>query len=137
MRKRIFVVVVALAAAGMLLLPQLAGAHVSTTQPRISIAKNPKGTVDPGDRVVISGDIKGKRLCRSGRVVTLFEVTPGRDNRLDTDRSDREGEFRFVLRPNDDMTVYAKIRRLVDRNYNHRHVCRNARSANRTINVSG
>ncbi len=137
-KRPVVVTLVALTTAAALLLPQLvAGAHDSTTEPRINIGKAPNGAVEPGDRVVISGEINGKKFCRRSRVVTLLEVTPGSDRRIDTDQSDREGEFRFVLRPNDDMTVYAKIRRLVDRNYNHRHVCRKARSENQDINVSG
>jgi hypothetical protein len=137
-KRPISLILVALAAVGMLFLQQLgAAAHVSRSQPTINISQNPKGTVGAGDRVVVSGDIRGRTLCRSGRVVTLFEVRAGADQRLDTDRSDGDGEFRFVLRPDDDMTVYAKIKRLVDRAYNHRHVCRRARSENQGINVSG
>jgi len=136
--RRIFTTGVAIVASMALLLPMtVAGAHDFTVRPRISIDKIPNGATDPGERVIVHGDINGKRLCRRDRVVTLFEVQSGSDRRIDTDRSDREGEFRFVLHPDDDMTVYARIGKLVDRSYDHRHVCRKARSERLSINVSG
>jgi hypothetical protein len=128
-----FVVVVTMLAIG--LPAQIAGAHEFRVKPKIKLDKIPNGMTDPGERVVIAGDIKGKRLCRQDRVVTLKVVQPGPNQVLDTDRSDNDGEFRFVLRPQDDLTVFAKIRRLVERSYNHRHVCRRARSELLDINV--
>lgn len=137
MGKRVFGTVAIVAAIGLLLPMTVAVAHDFSVKPRLSLHKVPKGEVDPGDKVVVHGDIKSKKLCRRDRVVTLFEVTPGSDRKIDTDRSDRDGEFGFRLHPDDDMTVYAKIKKLVDRNYNHNHVCRKARSDNLNIRVSG
>jgi hypothetical protein len=135
MRRGLFATVVALLAVFALVSPEIAGAHEFSQKPRVKISKFPKGSVDPGDRVVVAGDIKGKRLCRARRVVSLYEVTPGSDNLLDTDRSDRDGEYRFVLRPDEDMRVYAKIDRLVERRYGHRHRCRRSSSDRLSINV--
>jgi hypothetical protein len=137
MRSRAIVVGIAVLVALWALFPLMGSAHEFKVAPNISIDKLPKGTTDAGDRVLVSGKIKGKRLCKRHRVVSLFQVTPGPDDRLGTDRSDNEGEFRFRLHPDDDMTVYAKIKRLAKINYNHRHICRRARSDSLAINVSG
>lgn len=136
MRRGLITTVVAVSAALALLGPQVASAHDFNQKPRVKISKIPRGAVEPGERVIVAGDIKGKRLCRQQRVVTLYEVSPGADDVLDTDRSDRDGEYRFVLRPDADLTVYAKIDRLVERGYNHRHVCRKSSSDRLSINVT-
>ncbi|MEX2405861.1 MAG: hypothetical protein WD834_00850 [Actinomycetota bacterium] len=133
--RRVAWILVAILVVG-LVVPQIAGAHVSSVQPRVKIAKNPRGATEPGERVVISGDIRSKLVCRRARVVTLITTTPGFEP-IAEDLSNREGEFRFVLRPDNDMTVFAKIRRLVERSNGHRHVCRGATSDDLRINVSG
>jgi hypothetical protein len=135
--KRLLIKAASAAVVITLLLPlAIAGAHDSSVKPRITIGKLPRGVVDSGDRVVVHGDIKGKTLCRQQRVVSLFAVDPGANSLLETDRSDGDGEFRFVLRPRNDMTVYARVGRLADRNYNHRHVCRPRSSERLDINVT-
>lgn len=131
------IALVALIAALALVLPMTASAHDFSVTPRINISKIPKGATAPGERVIVTGKIKSKSLCRRHRAVSLYEVKPGRDDRLATDRSDNEGEFGFRLHPTADLDVYAKIKRLAKRTYNHHHVCRRARSDKLSIDVSG
>jgi hypothetical protein len=113
-----------------------AAAHTFVASPSLSIGKVPAGATSPRERIIIFGKIHSGRLfCRNNRVVRLFRVRPGPDRLLATDRSDREGEYAFALRPRRDRRVYTRIGRLSFTNYPHSHVCRSARSNNQRINV--
>jgi hypothetical protein len=113
-----------------------AAAHNFVASPSLSIGKVPAGATSPGERIIIFGKVRSGRLfCRNDRVVRLFRVRRGPDRLLATDRSDREGEYRFGLRPRRDQRVYTRIGRLSRITYQHSHVCRKARSNNQRINV--
>jgi len=119
------------------ILPGIASAHDFRVKPKVNLQLLPDNPVDDGQRVALAGKIKGKNFCANRRQVELFRRDGGRDTLLDTDRSDGDGEFRFRVAANSDMVVYAKVGRLTDRNYNHRHVCRRSKSEAVTINVAG
>lgn len=113
-----------------------AGAHTFVSQPKVTINKSPTGAVDPGDRVLIFGKVKGRNLCTDRREVTLFRVRPGADERVGTDRTDNEGEYRFAIRPQSDGTFYVRLRGLRQTSYGHSHRCRGDRSPSVSVNVS-
>lgn len=133
MRKYVVAVVAVLALA----FAAVAAAHVWTASPRLTIGKVPSGTIDRGDRVVIFGRIRsGRAFCKRNRVVSLFRVRSGPDRFVRRDITDREGEYRFILRLRRDRAFYTRIGRLVHTSYGHRHVCRSDRSRTIRINVS-
>jgi hypothetical protein len=113
-----------------------AGAHSFVSQPRVTINKSPSGPVDAGDRVVIFGDVKGRSFCTDGRIVTLFRGRPGPDERIGTDRTDNDGEYRFVIRPQSDGSFYVRIGGRRNTSYGHSHRCRGDRSPSIFVNVS-
>jgi hypothetical protein len=113
-----------------------AGAHSFVSQPRVTIDKSPAGPTAPGDRVVIFGDVKGRGFCTDGRQVTLFRSRPGADERVGTDRTDNDGEYRFVIRPQADGSFYVRIGPRRQTSYGHSHRCRGDRSPSVFINVS-
>jgi hypothetical protein len=113
-----------------------AGAHTFVSEPRVTINKSPSGATDAGDRVLIFGDVKGRTLCRANREVTLFRSRPGADEQVGTDRTDREGEYRFAIRPQADGSFYVRLRGLRDTSYGHSHRCKGDRSPSVFVNVS-
>lgn len=132
MRKSLIVIATAIG----LVLAAVAGAHVFVSSPQLSIAKVPSGSIAPGARIIVYGRIHSSRsFCKRDRRVRLFRVSPGPDRFLGSDRTDNEGEYRFVRRPRRDQTVYTRIGRLVVSSYGHRHACRADRSRNLRINV--
>jgi hypothetical protein len=134
--RRLVGIVVGVALIGGMSLTGIALAHTSSASPDLTIGHSPGGAVDPGDKVVVFGAVRGKALCKQRVQVTLFRVEPGRNARLGTDRTDNDGEYRFVLHPQSDQTVYTKIGKLVETSYGHSHTCRKARSENESINVT-
>lgn len=113
-----------------------AAAHVFESQPRLTIRRDPTGTVSPGDRVLVFGRVRsGRDICKVGRRVVLFEKIAGPDRRIGTDETDAEGEYRFVLHPRRDFTVYVRVPRFFESSYGHSHECLRARSANLAIDV--
>jgi hypothetical protein len=111
-------------------------AHNFSASPVLRIAKVPRGATDPGARVVIFGRILSSRsFCKSNRIVSLYRVRPGPDRLMGRDRTDAEGEYRFVRRPIRDHVVYTRIARRFHSSYGHRHVCSSDRSGSLFINV--
>jgi hypothetical protein len=135
MRRVIGAVVAALLVGGTILVGT-AGAHTFVTQPRVSINKSPAGATAPGDRVLIFGKVKGRNLCTDHRQVTLFRTRSGADESMGTDRTDREGEYRFAIRPHVDGLFYVSIRGLRDTSYGHSHRCRGDRSPSIFVDVN-
>jgi hypothetical protein len=125
MGKRTVAGSVALTAAVALLLPMgVADAHSFDVTPHVEMSKTPSGGTEPGQLVELNGDIDSRALCRQGRTVALIEIRKGADRTIDMDRSNDRGRFAFQLHPQDDLDVYARIRRIEVHTAGHDHVCR-------------
>jgi hypothetical protein len=135
MRRFIGAALVALLVGGTILVGG-AGAHTFVSQPTVGIDKSPAGPTDRGDRVVIFGKVKGRNLCTDGRVVRLVRSPSLSNQPVDTDRTDNEGEYRFVLFPRTDGSFYVRLPGLHDTSYGHSHRCRGDRSPSVIVNVS-
>ena len=99
MRKSLLIVAAAIG----LVLAAIAGAHIFTASPQLTIAKVPEGTTARGAKTIVYGRIVSSRsFCKANRRVRLFRVRPGLDRFLGSDLTDREGEYRFVRRPRRD-----------------------------------
>jgi hypothetical protein len=133
--KKLLVIV---ASASALAFASVAVAHTFFATPSLTIHKAPFGATSPGARVVVHGRIiSGRSFCKANRVVRLFRVRPGPNRLLATDRSDSEGEYRFIRHPRRDQRVYTRIRARSSTSYGHSHNCAADRSRNRFINVTG
>jgi hypothetical protein len=133
--KKLLVIV---ASASALAFASVAVAHTFFATPSLTIHKAPFGATSPGARVVVHGRIiSGRSFCKANRVVRLFRVRPGPNRLLATDRSDSEGEYRFIRHPRRDQRVYTRIRARSFNTYGHSHNCAADRSRNRFINVTG
>jgi hypothetical protein len=133
--KKLLVIV---ASASALAFASVAVAHTFFATPSLTIHKAPFGATSPGARVVVHGRIiSGRSFCKANRVVRLFRVRPGPNRLLATDRSDSEGEYRFIRHPRRDQRVYTRIRARSSSSYGHSHNCAADRSRNRFINVTG
>ena len=120
-----------------LALAAIAGAHVFSAAPSLSIGKVPAGATSPGARIIVFGKVhSGRTFCREDRVVRLFRVRPGADRLLATDLTDREGEYSFQRRPGGDQRVYTRVGSRMETSYGHSHQCAADRSRNLFINVS-
>lgn len=135
MRRIVGAALVALLAGGTIF-TGTAGAHSFVSEPRVTINKSPAGPVDSGDRVVIFGDVKGRSFCTDGRRVTLFRSRPGANENIGSDRTDNDGEYRFVIRPQADGSFYVRIGPRRQTSYAHSHRCRRDRSPSVFVNVS-
>lgn len=127
---------------GILLLTTLgiggAVAHTFASNTSLTINKLPTGATRPGARVIIYGRLRSFRAtCRANKLVKLIRVRPGPDLVLARDRTDNEGEYRFVRRPSRDQTVYTRFPGTFRSSYGHSHVCRGDRSANVFVNIRG
>jgi hypothetical protein len=113
-----------------------ASAHVIDARTQLTIDRVPGGKVDPGKRVVVFGKLRSSAtVCRPRKLIELRERRPGRDPVLDKDRTDAEGEYRFVLRPKRDLVVYARFAGTLTSSYGHRHRCRGDNSRRIRIDV--
>jgi hypothetical protein len=102
-----------------------AGAHVVDARTTVTIARIPAGKIDPGTRVVVYGRLRSAAaVCRQRKVIELHERRRGADPVLARDRTDAEGEYRFVLRPRRDLVVYARFAGSFTSSYGHQHRCR-------------
>jgi hypothetical protein len=111
-------------------------AHTVVSETTLTIRKAPRGATNPGGKVIIFGRLKSARpACRSNKVVRLMKVRPGADKVLAVDRTDLEGDYRFVRHPGGDVTVYTRFSGTVRTSYGHFHRCLGDRSRNRFINV--
>jgi hypothetical protein len=132
--------VAAVLVVGLFLLATVVGgsaiAHVFVAETSLSILKLPRHATDPGAPVVILGKLHSPRpACRSNKVVKLMRRRPGPDKVLARDRTDREGEYRFIRHPRRDQTVYTKFSGTFFSSYLHSHRCLRDRSDTRFINV--
>lgn len=115
-----------------------AQAHVFQANTKVSIGKSPSGVVDPGDRVVVHGQVNSARqACESGKLVQVLERRPGADRVLASDRTDGDGEYRVSIRPREDLVVYASFDGSTQRSYGHSHRCNGDDSRQLRINVRG
>jgi hypothetical protein len=111
-------------------------AHTVVADTTLTIRKAPRGATNPGGKVIIFGRLKSARpACRSNKAVRLMKVRPGIDKVLAVDRTDLEGDYRFVRHPGGDVTVYTRFLGTLNTSYGHSHQCLKDRSRNRFINV--
>jgi len=113
-------------------------AHTYVAETTLTIHKEPRGVTPAGAKLFIFGRLRSARpACRVNEWVKLMRVRPGPDRAIERDRTDSEGNYRFVLHPLADQTVYAKFfgafRSPSD---GHSHRCLSSRSKNQPINVS-
>jgi hypothetical protein len=111
-------------------------AHTFVAETNLTIRKAPRGATNPGGKVIVFGRLKSANpACRSNRSVRLMKVRPGPDKVLAGDRTDLEGDYRFVRHPGGDVTVYTRFMGTFNTSYGHSHKCLKDRSRNRVINV--
>jgi hypothetical protein len=119
-------------------LPIGSSAHTVSSATKISSAKLPRGTLRPGERVIIFGRLTGlDAVCESGRPVQLMRRVPGNDRVLETDMTDTEGEYSFLRRPRGDQRVYVRFVGLQEVIPEHLHTCAASLSKQFDLNVSG
>jgi hypothetical protein len=119
-------------------LPTGSGAHTVSSATKISKAKLPRGTLGPGQRVIVFGRLTGlDPVCESGRPVQLMRRVPGNDRVLQTDMTDTEGEYYFLRRPRGDQRLYVRFVGLQEVIPDHLHSCAASVSAQFDLKVSG
>ena len=112
-------------------------AHTYVAETSLTIHKEPRGVTESGEKVFIFGRLRSARpACRVFEWVKLMRVRPGPDRAMERDRTDSEGNYRFVLHPLIDQTVYAKFFGSFKDPIGHSHRCLSSRSENQSINVS-
>ena len=112
-------------------------AHTFVAETFLSISKAPTAATAPGAKVYVFGRLKSPRpACRSNMWVKLMRIRPGRDLVLESDRTDSDGNYRFVRNPRRDLTVYTKFSGTLDSTPGHFHRCLSSRSRIRFINVA-
>lgn len=124
------------AAVGIALIPGGATAHTFKTG-SLHISKAPAGAVDPGQKVLVLGEVRPGKCQDAGHEVTLYSKQPGPDPALGTDNTDGQGEFKFVLHPTEDHRVYARWDGFTEGGYGHSHKCVADKSNKVPINVIG
>ena len=116
-----------------------AGAAAATffdDSPTIRIDRIPAGTVKPGQRVLIYGRIlSDHRFCRQERKIQLRDVRGKSSHWISNDITDRDGEYRFVIRPKDSMTLFTHIAGLTQENYGGADTCDSATSSDLRVVV--
>jgi hypothetical protein len=111
-------------------------AHTVVAGTSLTIHKAPRGPTNAGAKIVIFGRLRSARpACRSNKLVKLFRVRPGADRLLARDRTDLEGDYRFVRHPRRDQTVYTRFSGTLNSTYPHSHRCVKSRSINKFINT--
>jgi hypothetical protein len=112
-------------------------AHTVVAETSLTIHKAPRGATNAGLKIVIFGRLRSARpACRSNKLVKLFRVRPGPDRLLATDRTDLEGDYRFVRHPRRDQTDYTRFSGTFNTSYGHSHRCVKSRSLNKFININ-
>lgn len=122
---------VALIVALPLSMPGSLSAHEFTASTRLSRFKVPGGgATAPGQPVIIHGRLRSvQEICRFDRVVRLMRVRNNRPDRIiDRTRTNRDGQYMFLRRPNRSQRVYVQFRGLNESGSGHRHVCRPSKS---------
>jgi len=112
-------------------------AHTYVAETSLTIHKEPRGITEAGAKLFIFGRLRSARpACRVNEWVKLMRVRPGPDRAMERDRTDSEGNYRFVLHPLRDQTVYVKFFGSFRNPSGHSHRCLSSRSQNQFINVS-
>jgi hypothetical protein len=112
-------------------------AHTYVAETSLSIHKEPLGPTQAGAKVFIFGRLKSPRTaCRSNRWVKLMRVVPGPDNAMARDKTDGDGNYRFVRHPLRDQTVYVRFFGSFRSSIGHSHRCLSNRSRIRFIDIS-
>jgi len=112
-------------------------AHTYVAETSLTIHKEPRGVTEAGEKIFIFGRLRSARpACRVFEWVKLMKVRPGPDRSMERDRTDSEGNYRFVLHPLSDQVVYVKFFGSFRDPTGHSHRCLSSRSENQIINVS-
>ena len=75
-------------------------AHTYVAETSLTIHKEPRGVTEAGEKIFIFGRLRSARpACRVFEWVKLMRVRPGPDRAMERDRTDSEGNYRFVLHP--------------------------------------
>jgi hypothetical protein len=112
-------------------------AHTYVAETSLTIHKEPRGITDAGEKLFIFGKLRSPRpACRVNEWVKLMRVRPGPDRAIGRDRTGSDGNYRFVLHPVRDLTVYAKFFGSFRNPVGHSHRCLSSRSDNQVINVN-
>jgi hypothetical protein len=115
----------------------VAVAHTYVAETSQSIHKAPHGVTPAGAKLFIFGRLKSPRqACKANEWVKLMAVRLGPDKVLARDRTDRDGNFRFVRHPLVDQVVYTRFIGSFDQSPGHSHRCLSSRSRLQPINVS-
>jgi len=119
-------------------LPTGLSAHTVSSSTKISKAKLPRGTLGPGQRVIVFGRLTAlDAVCEAGRPVQLMRRVPGNDRVLQTDMTDTEGEYYFLRRPRGDQRLYVRFVGVQEVIPEHLHSCAASVSAQFDLKVSG
>jgi hypothetical protein len=114
-------------------------AHTYVADTWVTINKDPRGVTNVGAKVFIYGKLHSPRpMCRSWEWVHLMRVVPGSppDRSIDRDRTNSDGNYRFVRSPQNDLTVYVKFFGSFRTRDGHSHRCLSSRSPSQEINVN-
>ena len=112
-------------------------AHTYVAETSLTIHKEPRGVTEAGTKLFIFGKLRSARpACRANEWVKLMRVRPGPDRAMERDKTNSEGNYRFVLHPLRDQTVYVKFFGSFRDPIGHSHRCLSSRSENQPINVS-
>jgi hypothetical protein len=112
-------------------------AHTYVAETALTIHKEPRGATESGAKLFIFGRLKSARpACKSNKLVNLMRVRPGPDKILDRDRTDIDGNYRFVRHTLRDQTVYARFLGTFRSSVGHSHRCLSSRSRIQFINIS-
>lgn len=114
-----------------------AAAHTYVAETWLTIHKEPRGITNAGAKVYVFGKLHSPRpMCRSWEWVHLMKVLPGPDASLQRVRTNSDGNYRFVRRPQGDLTVYVKFFGSFRPSTGHSHRCLSSRSPSRVLDVT-
>ena len=75
-------------------------AHTYVAETSLTIHKEPRGVTEAGTKLFIFGKLRSARpACRVNEWVKLMKVRPGPDRAMERDKTNSEGNYRFVLHP--------------------------------------
>lgn len=117
--------------------PAVGSAHVSDGNTGLALRVAPAASVSAGATLVVSGRLRsGIVACRAARLVRLhaMRLPNGKFGRIASNRTNRAGEFRFVLRATTTRRMYVSVAGLLRTSYGHSHGC--APSSSRRVIVT-
>jgi hypothetical protein len=111
-------------------------AHDVSIGTRVSKSKLPRGSLSPGQRVIVFGRVGAvDEACKSFVLVELMRRIPGPDRVLQGDATDAEGEYMFLRRPRSDQRLYVRFAGFQQVVAGHDHMCGGSASRQFRLNV--